>query len=278
MLSKRTMPTHPIPHDYHMHSNFSCDCQATMNQMCRSAIAMGIPEIGFTEHYDLHPNERCRDWFRPQPWWAELTQQRAKFAGQLTIRAGIEIGEPHIFPREAQAMLTQLPFDYVIGSLHWVGEESVFARSYFAARPANTAFRLFFEELERMTRAGGFDILAHFDVPVRTAHAVYGAYDPLCYEDVIRPVLQNCIDRGIALDLNTAALRLPANVLTPGLDVLRWYVEMGGERITLGSDAHHPQHIGRHLDVALQMARQAGLRYVIHFEQREARFVAIRAD
>jgi histidinol-phosphatase (PHP family) len=264
-----------IPHDYHMHSDFSCDCKYSMAEMCRAAVEKGIPEIGFTEHYDLHPGESCPDWFRPDPWWAELERCRAEFAGRLTIRAGIEIGEPHIYGDAARAMIARGPFDYVLGSLHWVGRESIFDIGYFESRPADEAFRLYFDELERMTRAGGFDSLSHFDVPVRTAFPVYGEYDPRRYEDAIRPVLRNCIEHGIALDLNTAALRRKANVLTPGPDILRWYVEMGGERITLGSDAHRPEHIGSYLEVALEAARAAGLKYVTQFEGRQVRTVRI---
>ena len=266
-----------IPHDYHMHSTFSCDCRATMAAMSRSAIDQGIAEIGFTEHYDLYPSENadCRDAFRLEPWAAELAACRKQFEGRLTIRAGIELGEPHIYQAEAQALLARYPFDYALGSLHWVGGTIIFDPAYFHGRPAAAAYGEFFEELERMTRVGGFDILSHFDVPVRTGFSVYGGYDPRHFEDAIRPALRNCIERGIALDLNTAALRGRARVLTPGLDILRWYVEMGGERVTLGSDAHRPEHVGLHLDTALDIAREAGLKYVTMFEKREARLVGI---
>jgi histidinol-phosphatase (PHP family) len=266
-----------IPHDYHMHSNFSCDCDSPMAAMCRSAISRGLREIGFTEHHDLHPGDPHRNWFKPQGWWAELARCRAEFAGQLTIRAGVEIGEPHIYAAEAQALLAQLPFDYVLGSLHWVGSDSVFDTAYFRTRPAEAAYLAFFEELEQMTRTADFDILSHLDVPVRTAYAVYGGYDPQPYEEAIRPVLRNCIERGIALDLNTAALRRPIQVMTPGLTILRWYAQMGGERITLGSDAHRPEHVGNHLEVALQLAQEAGLRYVTQFEQRQARLIPLES-
>lgn len=246
-----------------------------MADMCRSAIAQGIPEIGFTEHYDLHPNEPCRDWFRAKAWWAELERCRVEFADRLTIRAGIEIGEPHLFRQETEDLLAQLPFDYVLGSLHWVRSESVFDPAYFRSRSSNEAYEAFFIELEEMTRSGDFDILSHFDVPVRTAFAVYGLYEPERHEATIRAILRNCIRRGIALDLNTAALRRTANVLTPGLTILRWYTEMGGDRVTLGSDAHHPEHVGMHLEVALHTAWAAGLRSVTMFENRQARLVPI---
>ncbi|HLF28807.1 MAG TPA: histidinol-phosphatase HisJ family protein [Anaerolineae bacterium] len=263
-----------IPHDYHIHSNFSCDCRYAMAEMSHGALTRGIPEIGFTEHYDLHPGEPRRDWFRLESWAGELERCRAVFDGKLIIRAGIEIGEPHIYRAETQALLQRYPFDYVLGSLHWVGPESIFERSYFR-RPAAEAFRLFFEELERMTRAGGFDVLSHFDVPVRTAFDVYGEYDPRRYAEAIRPVLKNCIQHGIALDVNTKGLRSSCKMLTPGLDILRWYAELGGERVTLGSDAHVPKYVGADLDLALAAIQRAGLKYVTHFEKRQARLSRI---
>lgn len=266
-----------IPHDYHMHTNFSCDCTASMADMCRGAITQGIPEIGFTEHYDLVPSEdpNCRDAFRLEPWAAELERCRAEFAGQLTIRAGVELGEPHRYAAEAAVLLARYPFDYALGSLHWVGAECIFDLEYFKARPAAEAFRRYFLELERVARGGGFNILSHLDVPVRAAFGVYGGYDPRDHEQHIRPVLQACIDNGLALDLNTAALRGRAKTLCPGEQILRWYVEMGGERVTLGSDAHRPDQVGSHLPTALAAARAAGLTHLTFFEQRQARLVPL---
>ncbi len=172
-------------------------------------------------------------------------------------------------------MLRRYPFDYVLGSLHWVGSESIFDPNYFRRRAPDDAFRQFFVELERMTRLGGFDILSHFDVAARTGFEVYGEYDPRRYEDAIRAVLKNCIGHGMALDINTKGLRSKCSVLTPGLDILRWYVEMGGERAVLGSDSHTPQFVGADLDKALSAARAAGIKCVTRFEKREAELVKI---
>ena len=261
-----------IPIDYHMHSHFSCDCQAPMAKMCQAAVERGIAEIGFTEHYDLHPLESpCRDWFKLDPWAAELAQVRAEFDGRLIVRAGIELGEPHIFAAEARAMLARYPFDYCLGSLHWVGDQSIFDRDYYQRVPAGVAFPAYFAELERLTAAGGFDILSHFDVPARIATTIYGGYDPKAYADHIRPVLRNCVANGLALDLNTAILRQRgSHTMTPGLDILRWYVELGGERVTLGSDAHQPSQVGSHLAEAMDIARAAGIKYLTHFDKRQA--------
>ncbi|MBZ5499396.1 MAG: histidinol-phosphatase HisJ family protein [Acidobacteriia bacterium] len=260
--------------DYHVHSNYSADAHATMEEMCRAAIALGVPEIGFAEHYDLHPDEKPRDWLRLDPWLEELERCRAAFDGRLVIRAGIEIGEPHLFQVEMKRILARAPFDYAIGSLHWVGRNSIFDHGYFQ-QPAPEAFGLYFQELERMTRAGGFDVLGHLDVPVRTAFAHYGSYDPRQYETLIRPVLRNCIEHGIALDVNTSALRRQARVLLPDLEILRWYAEMGGMRVTLGSDAHRPEEVAEHFDVALEAIKTSGIRNVVQYERRLPRLIPI---
>ena len=263
-----------IPHDYHLHSHYSCDSKATIAEQCAAAVAKGLPEIGVSDHFDLHPLDECSGYFKLAEWVAEIDRARAEFAGRLIVRAGIEVGEPHIYQAETQALLAAYPFDYALGSLHWVGNEIVFDPKYFE-RPADEAFGRFFEELERMTRAGGFDVLSHFDVVVRTGLPVYGEYEPRRYAEAIRAVLKNCIEHGIALDINSQGLRRPCGVLTPNLEVLTWYVELGGERVTLGSDAHQPQDIGADLDAALAAARAAGLKYVTQFERREARLVKI---
>ncbi len=245
-----------------------------MAEMCRRAVELRIPEIGFAEHYDLHPDESPRDWFRVESWKEELARCRLQFSGQLEIRAGIEIGEPHFFRAEMETMLAKAPFDFVIGSLHWIDRKTVFDIRYFN-RPAAEAFGLYFQELERMTRAGGFDVLGHFDVPLRTGFDVYGSYDPRSYEDLIRPVLRNCIERSIALEINTSGMRRPAGMLIPGREILCWYREMGGKLVTLGSDAHRPEHLALHLDAAVEALRESGFHHVVRFERRHPRRIRL---
>jgi histidinol-phosphatase (PHP family) len=171
-------------------------------------------------------------------------------------------------------VLAQYPFDYVLGSLHWVGADFVFDDKFYK-RPAAEAFGAFFGELAVMTLAGGFDVLSHFDLPARMSRPFYGDYDPTPFAEPIRAVLANCVAHGIALDINTAALRRNTPTLTPGEVVLRWYRELGGERITLGSDSHRPANLGANLKDAIAAARAAGFRYVTSYQQRVAHMVPL---
>jgi histidinol-phosphatase (PHP family) len=193
------------------------------------------------------------------------------FADQLIIRAGVEFSEPHLYPQGVQGLLASLPFDYIIGSLHYIGPELVLSHGYFQRRTVEEAFKDYFTELEQMTRTGEFDILGHLDVIALTARLFYAEYDPCRYEDAIRPVLCNCIQRGIVPEINSQGLRKPAQILMPGAEILRWYVEMGGETICLGSDGHTASQMGMHLDAAVQTACEAGLKTLTCFEKRERR-------
>ncbi len=264
-----------IPLDYHMHSRFSSDGQASVEEMCRRAIALGIPEIGLSEHFDLHPREPKPVFYQPDAWWTEIEAVRSRLDGRLTLRAGIEIGEPHRFPKEVSKLLADYPYDYVIGSLHYVGDDFMFDEGFLASRPADEILMAYFDELEVMTRQPQFDILGHLDVPVRSAKIIWGGYEPQRYEDRIRAVLQNCIEHSLALDVNSAGLRKPARNMMPDASILRWYVDMGGQYVTLGSDAHSIDQVGQHLDQALQAVLQAGLKSVTQFERRRARLLPL---
>lgn len=263
-----------IPHDYHTHTAFSQDGQSSPEAMCYRAVELGLPELGFSEHWDVGPLEEHPRFFQPEPWYAEIERLRDLFTGQLTLRAGIEISEPHLYPLDAAAVLSRAPFDYVIGSVHWVGPHFMFDAEYFSQHTADEVYGAYFEELERMVAVSDIDIVAHLDVPARTGLPILG-YDPARYEKQIRAILATVIRRGLSLDINAAGLRKPSRNLMPDARILKWYAEMGGERLTLGSDAHRAGEIALHLEAALETARAAGLTHVTQYERRQARLIPI---
>lgn len=248
-----------------------------MTAMCQSALERGITEIAFTEHFDGHPLDICRHYYQPAQYFERLAAARERFAPQgLAIRAGVELGEPHIYHAEQVPVLDQYPYDIVLGSLHWIGNDNVFDRDYFRTHDLKSVLEAYFTELEQVVRAGGFDVLAHADVFKRAAFGVYGPQDTTNWEDWVRPVWQACIETGIGIEINTAPLRRGVPEVHPGPAMLRWYREMGGEILTLGSDAHQPDHVGWALEDAVDLARAAGFERVAIFEGRQVvRWAAI---
>jgi histidinol-phosphatase (PHP family) len=258
-----------IPLNYHMHSRFSEDGDDSPEEMCRRALELGLPEIGFSEHWDVGPYEHHPRFFKPEPWYAELERLRGLFAGKLTIRAGVEVAEPHLYPHETAELLQRTPFDYVIGSVHFNGPHFMFDEKYFRAHTADEVYGSYFDEVEKMLVTADIDIVAHLDIPARTARPILG-YEPVRYEQQIRRILEKVIARGLALDVNVGGLRKPARNLMPDPLILKWYAEMGGQRVTLGSDGHRIPEVAMHLDRALEAIRAAGIQYVTQFERRKA--------
>jgi len=268
-----TNPAHAngrIPFDYHMHSNLSCDSKATMAEMSRAALEKGIREIAFTEHFDPKPEDICAGFYDPARYFESLEAARREFALLgLTIRAGVEVGEYHRYRDVIQPVIDAWPYDLVLGSLHWSGEDNIFDVAFYRAHAAEEIMPRYFAEMIEMVRDGGFDVLAHADVVKRAAFSVYGRFDDCDWEDAIRPVWQACIETGIGIEINTSGLRLSVAEAHPGLDALRWYREMGGELLTIGSDSHRPDQVGSGLAAGLDMARQAGFTRVCTFERRQ---------
>jgi histidinol-phosphatase (PHP family) len=257
-----------IPLDYHMHTTFSEDGDDSMEAMCLRAIELGIPEIGFSEHWDVGPFEKNPRFFQPETWFVELNRLRATLADQLIIRAGIEVAEPHLYPKETAEILTHIPLDYVFGSVHFVGKNFVFGEANFRARSADEVYKSYFNELETMIKTADIDIVAHFDIPARTGKPIFG-YDPTRYETQIRRILGMIIKRNLALEVNASGLRKASQNLMPDPLILKWYAAMGGRRLTLGSDAHAADQVGLHLDAALEAIRAPGLSHLTQFEGRK---------
>ncbi|WP_119068633.1 histidinol-phosphatase HisJ family protein [Aggregatilinea lenta] len=276
-MSRITPSNGLFPMDYHMHTHHSCDAHHTMADMAQVALARGIREIAFTEHFDPKPEDMCAGCYDPAPYFAELDEVRHQFAPLgLTIRAGLEAGEYHLYTDTIQPVLDAWPYDYVLGSLHWVGDHSVFDAAYFQASAAEETAAGYFTELARLARHGGFDVLSHADVIKRTSYRVYGHFDIADWEDLVRPVWQACIDNGIGIEINTSGLRLAVSQTQPSLPALKWYHDMGGELLTLGSDSHRPEHVGFELATAMDLAREAGFTRLCTYERRQvAQWIAL---
>ena len=255
--------------DYHLHSNFSCDAHESVESMCRRALELGLGEIGISDHCDHHPLDECSGFFKPQAWWAAIEACRDLFGSSLTIRAGLEFGEPHLFKTEAVSLLRSYPWDYVLGSLHWVGNLTVFTPEYFE-QPAELVYRAYFIELYELVVEGEFDILAHMDIVKRYGFDSFGAFDPRPFEGEIRAVLDALARSGRALEVNTSTLRRPVAEPSPTRVLLRWFREAGGRLVTFGSDAHKAEDLGAGWQQAAAEMRHAGFMEYAVYDQRQA--------
>jgi histidinol-phosphatase (PHP family) len=269
--------------DYHIHTRFSCDSKSEMTEVCESAIAQGIREIAITDHADFGPDDPP-GYFRPVEYLETIEHCRARYRDRLRIRTGVEIGEPHIFAQETQTILNAGAFDFVIGSAHYAALLAPAASSKgacylqcawkgsFFQQPLRQAYEAYFRQVVRLAAEGDFDVLGHLDLVKRDAHQFGKPYDgPEPYADMIRTALRSVVERGKGIEINTSALYKGKGMSEPcpSLEILRWYRELGGEILTVGSDAHTPDKVGAHFDVAVEMARAAGFTRLATFERRQ---------
>ena len=263
--------------DYHVHTSFSNDCLTQMAAACEAAISRGIREIAFADHCDFGGFDPSLNTLQVPEYLAEIGRCQRAYGQRLTIRAGIEVGEGHCFPDEAAAVLSSADFDYVLGSLHWLNNLPLWEGRYYADQPLDEGLEAYFAELAELAASADFDVLAHFDIVLRAAYQTFGDtvldYQP--YEDRIRAILRTLVERGKGLEVNTATLRRGMGQPNPPLQVLRWYRELGGEIVTLGSDAHTAASIGGRLETAGALAQAAGFTRLACFEHRKPIFVEI---
>jgi histidinol-phosphatase (PHP family) len=261
--------------DYHIHTRFSVDSRTELEDACEAAIAADLDEIAFTDHADFGHADTV-GYLKPAEYVTAVERCRDRYAGRLAVRLGVEMGEPHIFAQETRDILAAGEFDLVLGSVHYAdGMVPAWKEEYFE-QPLHEAYEAYFRLVARLAAEGDFDVLGHLDLVKRDARKFGKVYDgPEPYGDLIRTALRSIVERGKGIEINTSPLRRGQPDACPSLEVLQWYRELGGEILTLGSDAHRPGDVGACFDAALEMARTAGFKRLARFEKRRVRWMEI---
>lgn len=255
------MADHPALADNHVHTQFSWDApQGDMDATCRRAVALGLPSIAFTDHADWVRGSEAV--FDPTDYFLAIESCRRAYPG-LRILSGIEMGEPHLHPVAAQAMLA-LPFERVLASVHcvvWNGRATdACEKGFLAAENVDTVYRLYLREVMDLLESDqSFQVLAHLDYPKRFWPAE-PAHSDAQYEDEYRAILRAAAKRGTVLEVNTTRGREPERFLCPGPTVLGWWREEGGRAVSFGSDAHSPDKVAAGFKLAQDLVTAAGFK------------------
>lgn len=267
--------------DYHLHTTYSPDGHAQMRAQIRAAVDAGLEEICITDHLDLKHHEAIFDVPVPYDrWFAELEALRAEFPA-LSIKAGIEAGEQACVTEETLKVVQAHPFDYVLLSQHMIdGVDPYRYDEFLAGRTPAEAYRRYAECVwESLGRFSDFDCLAHLGYCSKFAPHEPGL-KPFCRDyapDIVDEILRKLARDGKALEINTSGLKNGGESTIPGPDIVRRFVELGGEFVMFGSDAHYTEYVGYEFDRARQMALDCGARYTLSFARRHGTPVKIDA-
>ncbi len=251
--------------DCHLHTDNSFDSETPAESQVDRAHELGIEYIAITDHCDIL--EWCdANMARSNAQAAELNNKY----DDLTVLRGIELGEPLQSPEQTAIALGLCEYDFVLCSLHNIRGEEDF---YFLHPKEEQAYDLiarYFDELLQMVRWNEFDSLAHFTYPLRYITDRDGVQvDMSRFQPIVKEILATLAANGKALEINTSGLRSPGGFLLPTVEYIRLFRELGGKYITLGSDAHVPEHMAVGMREGIEAAKQAGFDCATIFVNRQ---------
>ena len=260
--------------DCHLHSTHSGDGKASMEDMIKRGIALGLKTMCFTEHNDFdYPDSPDREpgtifELNADSYLYELIQLKEKYADQIQILFGVELGlQPECFRKNA-VFARSYDFDFIIGSSHVCHGKDPYYRYFYEGRSEEEAYREYFESiLENIKKFQNFDVYGHLDYVVRYGPTKDENYSYEKYKDVIDPILEALIDKEKGLEINTGGLGRGMKDCNPCKAILKRYHDLGGELITIGSDAHRPEHMATFFDRAEQILKDCGFGYYCIFEK-----------
>ena len=256
--------------DYHMHTRVSFDGHDTGLQMARAALDKGLKEICFTEHLDYDPLEKMGVLaFDTADYNAEY--DALELPG-LKIRRGMEFGMTADNREQFREDLKRRPFDFVLGSIHFVDDLDVYFDEFWSGKSIFQAERRYLDETLRCVELHeDFDVLAHLTYIAKT-HAHPG-HRPVRLEDhreVVDEILRTLVRKGKGLEMNTSGVDR-CGAFLPAREYFERFRELGGEIVTVGSDAHRSNRVGQYSDDACEILKDI-FGYVCTFENRQPIF------
>lgn len=266
--------------DYHMHlradraeGEEADHSVEAVERYFEAARARGVDEIGLTEHVyyfretralwrDPYQLDRCRHGLGA--YCDAVLEGRGR---GLPVRLGLEVDFVPGREDELDEILAPYPWDYLLGSVHWIDGLSVDSQpGLWEALPVADVWRLYFETLAAAATSRLFDVLSHPDLAKIFGRRPGAELVAELYELAAAAIGES----GVAVEISTAGLHKPVGELYPAGELLR-ACRAHGVPITLASDAHQAEHVGRDLALAVRHARDSGYETVSAFDRRERR-------
>ena len=269
-----------LPYDMHIHSNVSPDCYTPMADSIQRALSIGLKGICFTDHLNLiHPDSIGK----PDPncyeeWevsYKEIENARNTWGDRLDILHGMELAELSLVPDQAAACAKAPDIDYLLGAVHAVKDHADFYYMTFPDQAfCHTITTLYLDENIRMAKLNLLDAIAHIGYPQRYMIRQGLSINIMDYEEQLRELFTIMIQTGQGLELNTSGLRQGAESF-PTLPALKLYKALGGEIITIGSDAHRVGDIASSFKEAKEFLCETGFSHFTIFRQRKPEFIKL---
>ncbi|MBP7949317.1 MAG: histidinol-phosphatase HisJ family protein [Verrucomicrobiales bacterium] len=253
--------------DYHTHNLLCKHAEGWPTEYARHAADLGLGEIGMSDHSPMpgyFDNWRMLD--EEFSTYLQSVEAARENHPQIPVRLGLEVDFFENGGDWIESLATRAPWDYLIGSVHYLGDWAVDDPSLvhrFRDQKVEVVWDRYWTLFRLAAKSGFFDIMAHPDLVKKFGHRPAG--DLRRYYE---PAVQAIVDAGVAIEINTAGLFKEVHEIYPAPEFLK-LAAGAGVPLVISSDAHHPAEVARCFHEAVALARQCGFTHTVRFAQRQ---------
>lgn len=259
--------------DYHFHTNFSGDSDTPVRAQLEQAINLGMKSLCVTDHHDYDVDSVIDFTLDVERYMETMSALKEEYKNRIDLRIGIELGLQTHLKDYFNELLSSQPFDFVIGSTHFINRKDPAYPEFFKERDEREAYLQYFQvTLDNVKNLDTYDAAGHMDYIVRYGPNKAEFYSYEAYRDVLDDILRTIIEHGKGIECNTAGFRKGLGQPNPCIQILRRYKELGGEILTIGSDAHIPEDLGADFQTARELLLDCGFFYYTEFSGRRPEF------
>lgn len=256
--------------DFHLHTALSFDSEELAKNIIAAAQQKGLKEICFTDHFDLHRDREVQNEIFDVKKYGETYDNLSEKG--IIIRKGVELGLTEWNVAEADRLLNSRHFDFCLGSVHYVDEKDPYYKEYWEGLTVKEAFdKYLLKILECVKLHDNFDVLGHLSYVARQEHNP--TKKPLQLSEVLDitdEIMKVLVKKDKGMEINTSGVDKIGDFLPSKVFFVR-FKELGGEIVTVGSDAHSADRVGQYVPEALQILKDV-FGHVCTFDSRTPQF------
>ncbi|WP_339060414.1 histidinol-phosphatase HisJ [Tepidibacillus marianensis] len=259
--------------DYHTHNERCGHADGQLRNYIEQGIKVGLDQLGLSDHMPIiHlpkekiPSGTAMELHQLEEYVREAVDLKKEYQGQIDIKVGIEADYIESYEREIEMLLSPYPFDYIIGSAHFLGEwDHSDSRQMegWQRKSVDEIFSEYYRAIQGLAKSGLYDIVGHFDVIKKHGHVPKGNIMP-----VIEQSLQVIRDQDMAMEVNSSGLYKIVKEIFPAPNIIEKALALGIP-FTLGSDAHKPEHVHVGVEEGRKVLQQLGATQIATFDQRK---------
>lgn len=260
--------------DYHIHSGFSDDSSEKMSDIIEKAIKKGGEKICFTEHKEFnYPDEEIKFNLDYEGYKKEFEKIKSIYGEKIDLYMGVEIGI-QAGEESIQEMIDYTrghKFDFILASAHCLDGVGLYGMDPKVKDLDDLFAKYFREMLDVFEHFKDYDVVGHIDL-IRRYFLEAQTHELGESKEVLRELFTLIIQEGKGIEVNTGGLFYDSANINPTLDILKFYRELGGTIITIGSDSHMAKRVLSNYEKAINHLKSAGFEYVTTFEKRKKTF------